>query len=315
MTIKKYKKAWNTKKRTTALNNRFSKWRKSKFLPLKKYKFNIRKNFKKFTPKSRISYPSQEKFLRSRIVSRKFKMTVSGQVGSYEPIVKPEGLSGSDLEVYTRDLIKQAGEVQTQYGLLGFKSMTGAKKFLGHIAEYEDFAISYIKVKTKCNNKVTVSYIRDNSLAGVNIGLQNRAPQEALDGLFIKHDAGNPIVVRKQNLLAAHKVARTSPWIKSAEYVNAREGTFDAQMFPTYPVVDVSVFDNTKPSFCVTEYTVYCVTKNRMTKNLDERNELVELKNQDRVDIQAVKVDEAKIDDIIRVGAHDDAKYTGMTLE
>lgn len=236
-------------KRNQKYKSKFAKNRK--FLTMKKtfrkapYKS---KSWKKMPYKSRITFPTQEKFLRSRVVSRKFKFTTIEKL------------------------------IQDKNYLINYDTLlkiVEASKFIGHIAEYEDFAISYIKMKAKIVNGTSTSFIADYTItkdqAASMIG------SEVVTRLFPKYDIGNVTTVRKQNLLAAHKKARTSPWVKTKDMIDRGAKDLSTILFPSTPSISVAPLDPKSPCLIVCEVSLYCVTKNRLVETTNLRTELIEM--------------------------------------
>lgn len=269
--IKKWKKDFSTRSRKNRFQKKMSDWRKPKATWKKQRTFG-KKTYRKMPFKSRITFPAQEKFLRSRIVSRKFKA-----IGTCE--------IGNDTRRWNED---------------NLKSIVDSAKFVGHIAEYEDMAVSYVKVKAKCINAKVQSYIADMSILSYdkkdNAGkvLQEAQlpkmynendlnhPQQLSTGLYPKNEIGDVTVVRKQNLLAAHKKARTTPWINCKEYISS-PSSFTNTLFPTSPCVIVGNLDVNRTTIVAFEVTLYCVTKNRLVETTNLRTELVEMQMMDLV--------------------------------
>lgn len=239
-----YKKGFKRSPIKPYMKRKFSSVSKYK-KPYKRFtKYSKGKSFKK-SYGSRITFPQQEKYLRSRVVSRKFKMILDAACG---PNMQKSGIDK-------------------------IASVMKSKKLLGHITEYEEFAISYVKIKTKMVNARCLSYINDNSRIKTGIAYQKDSSVN-MDMVMQKIDFGNALVTRKQNLLAAHKKARTNPWVKTKDYIEDPEDMRDT-LFPTYPTLEIVGLNGTVGYYSC-EISVYVVTKNKLVETTNLRTEVVE---------------------------------------
>lgn len=216
----------------------------------------FKRTFKKF-PKRKIDFRSQENQLRSAIVSRKFK-TFTGMV---QLDVDADAVRLSSLDVA---------------GLLK------APVLLGHIAEYEQFAVSYIKVKAKFTGGTVDSFIipfgyRKEFIADMD---------SAYFAKFQKQTVGPSIHLRKQNFLAHHKAMRTTPWVDVQQFI-LNPDAYYATLLPMYPLFKhkTSVDSEGLSSF---ELSLYVVTKNKKVQSLDAYTGVTEKK------VDLVQVDRAR---------------------
>lgn len=215
----------------------------------------FKRTFKKF-PKRKIDFRMQENQLRSAIVSRKFK--------TFDAISMAKHTSGpaeSLTTVLTSSIV--------------IKDLLTSPVLIGHVAEYEQFAVSYLKVKAKYANGKVDSFIMP-------VEYSSDVPKEKdlnYIPLFQKQTIGSAIHSRKQNFLAHHKKMRTTPWVDTHSYSMNPDAHFTT-LLPMVPMFTQHLAGDVPLSFADVsfEVTIYVITKNKKVQSLNAYTGVTERK-------------------------------------